>query len=109
MKKILSFIIESIFWVQFFITPVGIGGLIALLIYISNEKLLWLSIVIVAICVILGVWYAERVRRRHGASRYAARIRATPDIWPDEYPEEIEAREKRARNERSKKERKKTR
>ena len=95
MKKILSFIIESIFWVQCFITPIGIGGLIALFIYISNEKLLWLSIVIVAICVILGVWYAERVRRRHGTSRYAARIRATPDIWPDEYPEEIEAREKK--------------
>ena len=94
MKKIFSFIVESIFWLQFFITPIGIGGLIALFIYISNENLLWLSIAIVAICVVLGVWYAEKIKRKHGTSRYAAKRIATPDIWPDEYPEEIEARKK---------------
>jgi len=94
MKKILSFLIETIFWIQFFITPLGIGALIAIFIYISNEKLLWLSITITAISAILGVVYAERVRRKKGTSRYASRIIGTPDIWPDEYPEEIEAREK---------------
>jgi hypothetical protein len=52
------------------------------------------SIVIIAISAIIGVWYAERVRRKHGTSRYASRIIATPDIWPDEYPEEIEERER---------------
>jgi uncharacterized membrane protein YfcA len=94
LKKILSLFIETVFWVQLFITPLGIGALIAIFIYISNEKLLWLSIVIMAISAIIGVWYAERVRRKHGTSRYASRIIATPDIWPDEYPEEIEERER---------------
>ena len=94
MKKIFSILIETVFWIQFFITPLGIGGLIAVFIYISNQKLLWLSIAITVISAILGVVYAERVRRKKGTSRYASRIIGTPDIWPDEYPEEIEAREK---------------
>ncbi|MEO8116151.1 MAG: hypothetical protein ABI653_00800 [Bacteroidota bacterium] len=99
MTKVISFIIELIYWLQFFITPVILGGLIGLYIYNKNENLLWLSILIETICVILGIWYAERTRKQHGNSRYAARINATPDIWPDEYPEEIEERE----NKRSKK------
>ena len=94
MKKVLSGLIESIFWIQFFITPLGIGALIAIFIYISNEKLLWLSIAITIISAILGIIYAERVRRKKGTSRYASRIIGTPDIWPDEYPEEIKSKEK---------------
>lgn len=97
MKKVLSFIIESIFWLQFFITPVGIGALIAVFIYISNEKLLWLSIVVLGMSIVLGVWYAERTRRRHGSSRYASKRIATPDIWPDEFEEEIEVKEKKGK------------
>ncbi len=93
MTKVISFIIELIYWLQFFISPVILGSLIGLYIYNKNENLLWLSILIETICVILGIWYAERTRKRHGNSRYAARVNATPDIWPDEYPEEIEARE----------------
>jgi len=94
MKKIFSFFVESIFWVQLFLTPVGIAGLIALFIYIGNERLLWLSITIIVISIIIGILYAERVRKKHGTSRYASKIHGTPDIWPDEYPEEIEARKK---------------
>jgi general stress protein CsbA len=94
MKKILSFLIESVFWVQLFIAPVGIGGLIALFIYIGNQKLLWLSITIAVASIVIGFVYAERVRRKRGTSRYASKIIGTPDIWADEYPDEIEAREK---------------
>ncbi len=94
MKKVLSSFIESVFWIQLFFAPAGIGGLIALFIYIGNQKLLWLSITIAAASIVIGIIYAERVRRKHGTSRYASKIIGTPDIWPDEYPEEIEAREK---------------
>jgi disulfide bond formation protein DsbB len=94
MKKIFSFFIESVFWIQIFLAPAGIGCLIALFIYIGNQKLLWLSITIAVISIIIGVIYAERVRKKHGTSRYVSKRLATPDIWPDEYPEEIEAREK---------------
>ena len=106
MKKVLSFFIESIFWIQLFFVPVGIGGLIALFIYIGNQKLLWLSITIAAASIIIGIVYAERVRRKHGTSRYASKIIGTPDIWPDEYPEEIEAREKERQMKEAKKKKK---
>lgn len=69
---------------QIFIAPVSIGGLIALLVYMGSVKLFWLAIAILIISVIVGVIYAERVRRKHGASRYASKIIGTPDIWPDE-------------------------
>lgn len=106
MKKVLSFFIESVFWIQLFFAPVGIGGLIALFIYIGNQKLLWLSITIAAASIIIGIVYAERVRRKHGTSRYASKIIGTPDIWPDEYPEEIEAREKERQMKEAKKKKK---
>jgi hypothetical protein len=88
MKKILSAIIESLFWLQIFMSPVLIGGIIALFIYANNRQLLWLTITIGAVSVILGVLFAERVRRKHGSSRFASRILGTPDLWPDEYPGE---------------------
>lgn len=94
MKKILSFFLESVSWLQLFISPVLIGGLIALFVYIGNQHLGWLSVIILVISVIIGVVFAERVRKKHGSSRYASKILGTPDIWPDEYPEEKEAREK---------------
>ncbi len=106
MKKVLSFFIESVFWIQLFFAPVGIGGLIALFIYIGNQKLLWLSITIAAASIVIGIVYAERVRRKHGTSRYASKIIGTPDIWPDEYPEEIEAREKERQMKEAKKKKK---
>ena len=92
MKKILSFIVELVFWLQIFITPVAIGGVVALFIYVRNERLLWLSMIIAAIAVVIGIVYAERVRRKHGTSRYVSKILATPDIWPDEYPGETKVR-----------------
>ena len=54
----------------------------------------------------MGIVYAERVRRKHGASRYMAKRLATPDIWPDEYPKEIEAREKELQMKEAKKKKK---
>jgi hypothetical protein len=86
LKKVFSFFVETIFWVQLFLAPVGIGGLVALLIYLGNQYLLWLSIVVISISVIIGIAYAERVRRRRGTSRYIGKRLGTPDLWSDEYP-----------------------
>jgi len=93
MRKFFSLFIKTVFWIQLFISPIGIGSLIALFVYLGNPQLLWLSITIVVVSIVIGIVYAERVRKKHGTSRYAAKIISTPDIWPDEYPEEIEAKE----------------
>src|SRR5690606_3291564 len=77
MRKLFHIFVESIFWLQLFLVPVLAGGVIAVVIFISNENLLWLSIAIAAISIIVGVIYAERIRRKHGTSRYLARIMST--------------------------------
>ena len=79
MRKLFHIFVESIFWLQLFLVPVLAGGVIAVVIFISNENLLWLSIAIAAISIIVGVIYAERIRRKHGTSRYLARIMSTGD------------------------------
>ena len=79
MRKLFHIFVESIFWLQLFLLPVLIGGVIAVVIFIRNENLVWLSIAIAAISIILGVIYAERIRRKHGTSRYLARIMSTGD------------------------------
>jgi hypothetical protein len=88
MKRLFDTLVELVFWLQIFIAPVGIGGIVSVVIYASNKNLLWLSMVIFLCSIVIGVIYAERVRKKHGASRYASKILATPDIWPDEEPEE---------------------
>ncbi|MCB0716652.1 MAG: hypothetical protein KDC06_11650 [Chitinophagaceae bacterium] len=94
MQKIFHALIEVFYWVTIFLSPFIIGAGIGLVIYIKNENLSWLSIMIASIGAIIGGMVAERIRKKYGCSRYVGRILATPDIWPDEYPEEIEARKK---------------
>ena len=95
MFKVLKIFIEGVFWLQFFIGPFVVGTLIGLVIYAKNENLASLSIIIAAIGFIGGVIYAAWVRRNKGTSRFAAKSLATPDIWPDENPEEKKVGKKR--------------
>ena len=94
MNKLFSFFIELVFWIAIFLSPTLISGAIAFIIYINNNNLYWLSIAIGILGVSGGVLFAERIRIKYGCSRYISRILATPDIWPDEYPEEIEKRKR---------------
>jgi len=77
--------------VAIFASPFLIGAIIGVSIYIANQNLLWLSVTIVSIAAVIGIVFAERIRKKYGCSRYMSKIIATPDIWPDE--------EKRAGNE----------
>ena len=82
MNKIFHGIIEIIFWVAIFSSPLLIGIAIAFVIYISSPKLEWLSIIIVSLGFVLGIVFAERVRRKYGCTRFMSRLISTPDIWP---------------------------
>ena len=82
MNKLFHGIIEIIFWVAIFCALLLIGIAIAFVIYISSPKLEWFSIVIVCLGFVLGIVFAEIVRRKYGCTRYMSRLLATPDIWP---------------------------
>jgi uncharacterized membrane protein YfcA len=82
MNKLFHGIIELIFWVAIFSSPLLIGSAIAFILYLNMPKLEWLSIVIASIGALIGILFAERVRRKYGCTRYMSRLIATPDIWP---------------------------
>jgi hypothetical protein len=84
MQKVFHAAIEIFYWIAIFISPLLVGGVIALIIYLRNENLLWLSIIIASIGMVTGILFAERVRKKYGCSRYMSKISGTPDIWPDE-------------------------
>lgn len=84
MNKLFHGVIESIFWIAIFSSPLLIGIAIAFVIYISSPKLEWLSIIIVSLGFVTGILFAERIRRKYGCTRYMSRLISTPDIWPTE-------------------------
>ena len=74
MKKVFDLLIESIFWLAIFASPFLVSFAIGTIIYISNESLLWLSIAILVIGFIAGIFFAEKIRRKHGCENYISKL-----------------------------------
>ena len=74
MKKVFDILTELIFWIAVFASPFLLGVVIGTLIYIPNESLLWLSIIIVAIGFFTGLFIAEKIRKKYGCSNYMSKI-----------------------------------
>ena len=74
MQKIFHTIVELVYWLAIFLSPFLFGVVAALIIYIENTSLLWLSIVIGAVGTLVGIIFAERTRRKYGCASYMARI-----------------------------------
>ena len=74
MHKIFNALIEVFYWLTLFGCPFLITGVIALVIYIKNEDLLWLSIIIISIGTLAGILFAERIRKKYGCSDYVGKI-----------------------------------
>jgi len=62
---------KVIYWLQIFVVPVIICGIIALFTY-SDNKFLSISLLILGIA--LGVFLAEFVRRKYGLDKFFARL-----------------------------------
>lgn len=62
---------KFIYWLQIFIVPVIILGLVALFTYSSNETL---AIALLALGIIVGILFAEYVRRKYGLESFFARL-----------------------------------
>jgi hypothetical protein len=74
MKKVFDMLTELIFWIAIFASPFLLSVAIGTLICISNESLLWLSIIIVTIGFFAGLFLAERIRKKYGCSNYMSKI-----------------------------------
>jgi hypothetical protein len=62
---------KIIYWLQIFIVTVMILGLVALFTYSKNSIL---AIALLIIGVLLGICFAEYVRRKHGLEKFFARL-----------------------------------
>lgn len=62
---------KVIYWLQIFIVPVIILGLVALFTYSSNETL---ATALLILGIIIGILFAEYVRRKYGLENFFARL-----------------------------------
>jgi hypothetical protein len=74
--KILTYFIEAIFWLLIFLSPVLFFALIAL--FYNKSNILFYSLL--SIGIILGVLFAEWVRKKYGCSTFMGRLLGTPEI-----------------------------
>lgn len=90
MNRIIHFLVEAVFWFQLFFSHLILGGIIAFIVYNNNAAHELPAIFILLSGFILGIVFAERIRRRWGCSRYLSRMLSTPDIQPtsDESPDQ---------------------
>ena len=75
MIKLIKFIILALFWLQAFVAPVILFGLIGFA--FGKENLLYVLLVIGAIT---GIILAEYIRRRFGLDTFFARIYGSNDM-----------------------------
>jgi hypothetical protein len=70
MSKFFQTLFEIICWILIFISPLLILFIIAAIIYFNNTANQWLPITIISIGVILGILFAERIRRKYGTTNF---------------------------------------
>lgn len=80
MLKIFIFFINTIYWLGIFIVPRGILSFFGVWIYLKNESNLSYSIILIVVGILLGIFLAEKIRKKYGLSNFFGRLSATPDI-----------------------------
>lgn len=78
--KAIMFVIDLAFWLWAFIVPAGIFGFLAFLVYNRSSRNLPYSILLLIIGVLLGIWVAETIRKKHGLVHFFSRLIATPEL-----------------------------
>ena len=69
--KVFNFIVQGFRWLQIFIAPVIICGIIALLTYENNKTI---AIMALVAGIIGGIVMAELVRRKYGINNFFSRL-----------------------------------
>ena len=82
MHRFLHYFAEVIGWIQIVLSPVLISCLIACLVYFPNQSntRLVISILIILLGFIIGVYFANKIRKKQGTVAYLSKLSETPDI-----------------------------
>lgn len=79
MFKLISILIEAVYWLMLFLCPVIVLGIAAFVVYLKYNNTA-VAIIIGTIGTILGIWFAERIRRKYGTSNFYGRLLRTPEL-----------------------------
>lgn len=80
MQKIFYFIVESAFWVLLVLSKLLLFLLIMFILNSLIELDISIYIFFSIIGLIYGIYFAEKIRKKHGCSNYWSKIYNTPDI-----------------------------
>lgn len=75
----MNFLIEGIYWIKLFLSPVLVAILLMVVLSVWNGYTHWYLLLLVA-GIIAGIWLAERIRRKYGTSNYYTSLADTPDL-----------------------------
>jgi hypothetical protein len=76
-------IMEIIYWIQIFISPLLVSVIIAAIAYFNIPNNYWLPSGILIIGAIVGIIFAERIRRKYGTTTFMGRLRGNSDSMED--------------------------
>jgi hypothetical protein len=77
-------VIEIYYWFRIFISPVLASAIMAAIIYFTNSHNYGISIAVLVVGTIIGIVWAERIRKKYGCSAYFGKLLATPEFNPNE-------------------------
>ncbi|MFN8396372.1 MAG: hypothetical protein U0176_17235 [Bacteroidia bacterium] len=78
MYRILSFLVEAVYWFGIFLSPTGLIAILAGILYGYAHFPEWVAWTVAGTGPVVGVIFAERVRRKYGCSTYWSRIESPP-------------------------------
>jgi len=77
--KLFEWLVRLIFWLQAFIAPLLLFGVIAIIIYVKTERGL-IPILTIGVGILAGIFFAEYVRRKYGLENFFGRIYRSNDL-----------------------------
>jgi len=80
MIKINKLLISCFYWIQVFAAPFLIFGIIALIIYSNYYKNEPLAYILLGVGVIIGIIFAEFVRKKYGYDVFFSKVFGSADI-----------------------------
>lgn len=74
--------IEFIFFIRIAASPAIIGGIISWIIWVQSDHVLirFFSVFILVVGIVLGIFWANRIRKKENPSQFMSKINASPDF-----------------------------
>jgi hypothetical protein len=82
MSKLLERIAEIVAWMQIVASPLLVGIILAAFLYFSDPSIdrFFIGIVIVFIALIIGIAWANKIKKTKGTVWFMSRMMATPEL-----------------------------